>query len=199
MEPGRGIPPKSNIHELAHLIKLFKGKYGLAEVLLKPLQSVGCSVITWSPAFSDLTATRQLLGPAGEESSYSSGEVRWGEHKGKAALPHCRLSAFWHQQSKHTDSAFLNLPSHLSNFKSLLKTIDFCSWRMVLSCVYLAASLRAFKEPSSDFHVLFSKCKRQKLNWKQKVKYSLNHINSGLILPTVTSIWSKTLPSEGKW
>lgn len=46
MEPGRGIPPQSNIHELAHLIKVFKGKHVLAELLLKPLQSVGCSVIT---------------------------------------------------------------------------------------------------------------------------------------------------------
>lgn len=46
MEPGRGIPPKSNIHELAHLIKLFKGRHGVAELLLKALQSVGCSVTT---------------------------------------------------------------------------------------------------------------------------------------------------------
>lgn len=159
MEPGRGIPPKSNIHELAHLIKLFKGKRGLAELLLKPLQSVGCSVITWSPASPDLTATRQLLEPAGEESPYSGGRVRWGEHEGKAAPPHCRHSAFWHQQSKHADSAFLYLPFHLSNFKTVLTTINFCSQRMMLSCVYLAASLRAFREASDDFHALFSKRK----------------------------------------
>lgn len=87
MEPGRGIPPQSNIHELAHLIKLFKGKHVLAELLLKPLQSVGCSVITWSPASPVPIATGQLLGPAGEESPYSSGRVRWGEQEGKAAPP----------------------------------------------------------------------------------------------------------------
>lgn len=44
MEPGRGIPPKSNIHELAHLIKLFKGKHSLTQLLLQVLQSVGCCV-----------------------------------------------------------------------------------------------------------------------------------------------------------
>lgn len=94
MEPGRGIPLQSNIHELAHLIKLFKGKHVLAELLLKPLQSVGCSVITWSPASPAPIATGQLLGPAGEESPYSSGKVRWGEQEGKAAPPQCRHSAF---------------------------------------------------------------------------------------------------------
>lgn len=92
MEPGRGIPPQSNIHELAPLIKLFKGKHVLAELLLKPLQSVGCSVITWSPASPAPVATGQLLGPQGEESPYSSGRIRCGEQEGKAAPPQCRCS-----------------------------------------------------------------------------------------------------------
>lgn len=51
---------------------------------------------------------------------------------------------------------------HLSNFKTMLKTINFSSQGMMLSCVYLAASLRAFREASNDFHVLFSKCKHRK-------------------------------------
>lgn len=65
MEPGRGIPPKSNIHERAHLIKLFKGRHSVAELLLKALQSVGCSAITRSPASPHLSCYEAAFGAAG--------------------------------------------------------------------------------------------------------------------------------------
>lgn len=159
MEPGRGIPPKSNIHELAHLIKLFKGKHSLTQLLLEALQSVGCSVKTWSLVSPVLHFCYAVLGgtPWGISTVQSWAE-QWEKHEGKAVPPHCRHSAFWHRQSKHAESAFLYPLFHVSNFRTVLKTINFCSRRIMLGCVYLAASLRKFREASVDFHVLFNKC-----------------------------------------
>lgn len=137
--------------------------------------------------------------PAGEESPHAGGKVRWGEHEGRAAPPHCRHPAFWHQQSKHADSAFLYLLFHLSKFKTVLKTINFCFRRMMLSCVYLAASLRAFRGQRScsrafqQVQTLETQFKTKGEIMPQSCKLRTDTTNCDKDLKQGTSIWRQMI------